>query len=195
MEKYANRLFYWKIPQQMIFEDYPVNNIKRKNFDCFWDEMAVEIPSDKWKDTDPAIRKFFAQHRKRGIEIFGNTQDYMMLDINARRMATKVYETHKLVGTRDPSATLPPLKIIWGIIAQWQLDKKCIRVDDMDRRHIGVLPEFISISKKLTSIYDTTEDIDKAEKTKLQHVELECDTCLGRGYPRHKCIKIEHLPI
>jgi hypothetical protein len=187
-EANKDRLFYWQLPQQMIFEDYPTNRRIRRNFDLVWDEMAVELPSDAWRDTDPAIRRFFAQHRKRGVQIFGNTQDYMMLDINARRMATKVYETHKILGNRDPSSTLPPVKLIWGVIIIWQLDKRLIREDAGNKKHLDLIPEFLFITKKLTEAYDTTEDIAKNPKLKLQHVEYWCDTCKGIK-------KIEHIPI
>lgn len=186
-EEWKDRLHYWKLPQEMIFKDYPKNKNIRRNFDVVWDEMAVEIPSDRWKDTDPEIKRFFAQHRKRGIQIWGNTQDYMMLDINARRMATNVFETHKIIGNRDPSATLPPIKHIWGLVIIWELNKNLIREDSQKREHLTMFPDFLWITKELALAYDTTEDIDKNQKTKLQHVELECDTC-GK-------IKYDHIPI
>lgn len=187
MERNKDRLHYWRYPQEMIFSDYPDNKIIRRNFDCVWDEMAVELPSDRWKDTDPSIRRFFAQHRKRGVQIWGNTQDYMMLDINARRMATHVYETIKLCGSRDPSPTLPPIRLIWGIIMIWQIDKRSIREDGQKKIHVNMFPELMFITKQLTDVYDTGEDIDKSAKTKLQHIELICDKC-GK-------IKVEHSPI
>jgi len=193
-DRYSDRLFYWQIPQQMIFEDYPDNKKKRKNFDCFWDEMAVELPSDKWKDTDPSIRRFFAQHRKRGVQIFGNTQDYMMLDINCRRMATKVMQTAKVIGNRDPSPTLPPIRTFWGLIFRMELDKQSIRSDDMNRKRIGIIPELIWITRKICMSYDTGEDIDKTEAHgKLQHVEYVCDKCKKNGMPERVWHKLEHL--
>lgn len=184
-KKYADRLRYWHEPLEMIFTDYPYNKKIRRDFDILWDEMAVELPSDKWKETDPEIRRLFAQHRKRGIQIYGNTQDYMMVDINARRMATEVWQTHKICGNRDPSSTLPPLNFYWGMIFKWQLDKQCIRADDMDRKHVDLLPDIIFITKKLVQAFDTTEDVNQKEKTVLWHKERTCPIC-------HK-IKIEHL--
>lgn len=181
-EKYKDRLRYWKNPLDMVFVD-DQRKIIRTNFDCLWDEIAVEIPSDKWKETDPEIRRFFAQHRKRGIRIWANTQDYMMVDINARRMATHVYQVHKIIGSRDPSPTLPPLKKIWGMVFVWELDKAYIRQDDMDRRHLTLLPYVIFINKKLCLAYDTSYDISK-EFLELRHIERECKVC-GK-------VKVEH---
>jgi len=186
-EKNQDRLRYWRIPQQMIFSDYPENKTIRRNFDCVWDEMAVELPSDRWKDTDPNVRRFFAQHRKRGIQLFGNTQDFMMVDINVRRMITHVFQTRKIIGSRDPSATLPPVGIIWGLVLIWELDKALIRENADKREHVTLFPEILWITKKLALSYDTGEDINKAEKMRLQHIEYRCDKC--------KYVKREHIPI
>ena len=176
-KKYTGRWYYWQTPLEMIFSDYPKNTKVRVNFDCVWDEMAVELPSDKWTQTDLEIRRFFAQHRKRGIRIFGNSQDYMMVDINARRMATDVFMCHKIVGNRDPSATLPPVKHIWGIVFAWQLDKQAIRSDDMDRKHINLFPHFVFITRKLIEAYDTTEDIYRQLNLLYVHQIKKCATC------------------
>lgn len=190
-EKYRNKYkgYYkhWDHPLEMIFKDYPENKQIRKDFDCMWDEIAVEIPSDKWKDTHPEIRRFFAQHRKRGIQIYANTQDYLMLDINARRMVTSVFKCNKIIGSRDPSATLNPIRFVWGLVFIWQLDKECIRRDDKDQRRVTLLPEFFWITKERCDLYDTTEDIKQNTKNRLLHVELECDKC---GFIRQEHLKI-----
>lgn len=175
-ERYRDRLFTWHNPLEMIFEDYPRNQIIRKNFDCVWDEMAVELPSDKWKDTHPEIRAFFAQHRKRAIQIYGNTQDYMMVDINARRMATKVFESFKIIGSPDPDPTFPPIKHPWGIVAKWELDKRLIRADAQDRIRVSIVPRITWISKYLCNAYNTAEDIRPAE-IELKHIVRSCKLC------------------
>lgn len=181
MKKYAGQIIYWTNPLDMIFEDYPDCKKIRRDFDCHWDELAVELASDKWKETHPEIRRFFAQHRKRGIEIFGNTQDYMMLDINARRMATNVFTVKKIIGSRDISATLPPVKKVWGVICKWEIDKKSIEMDNVDYKRLSIIPSVFFINKTLTDFYDTTEDIKPAGYDDLKHVVKICKVC---GYKK-----------
>jgi hypothetical protein len=176
LEKYEDRLKYWQDPMEMIFTDYPTNKIKRRNIDVVWDEIAVELPSDRWKDLDAEIRKFFAQHRHRGIRIFANTQDYMMVDINARRMATKVFEIKKKIGSKDPSPTLPPVKYIWGLALKWELNKQLIRKDDQVRKKQSIIPEFVWITRKYVELYDMTYDIDKKVEY-LVHRKRTCPVC------------------
>jgi len=174
--KYKDRLVLWHNWEQMVFTDYPKNSIVRRNFDCIWDEIAVEIPADRWKDTDLELRRFFAQHRKRGIEIYANSQDWKMVDINARRMIHRVHETIKVLGSRDPSATLPPIQKPWGIILKWDIDKELIKESQAEKKKVGFLPGLTFISKKLVNAYDTTEDIAATERI-LKHSTRKCGIC------------------
>jgi hypothetical protein len=173
---YHNRLFTWHDPLEMIFKDYPQNKEYRKSFDCVWDEMAVELPADHWRDTHIEIRSFFAQHRKRAIQIFGNTQDYLMVDVNARRMATRVYQSFKFVGSRDPDPTMPPIPFVWGVCGKWELDKSLIRADAMDRVKVDFFPTLTIITRRLVNAYDTTEDIKPAD-VELKHTMRKCKVC------------------
>jgi len=149
MEKYADYILYWQDPTELT---------GMRDFDLVIDEISSFFPSDKWKDTPLDVRRMFAQHRKRGMEIFANTQSYKMLDINCRRMLSRVYELTKLVGSRSPSATLPKIKYIWGLIAMIELDPTSLE-DDAQKKRITILPDFLVISKRKADLFDTTEDI------------------------------------
>lgn len=177
-DKYPDQIIPWHNPLDMIFEDYPAMKVIRRDFDCFWDEIATELPSDSWKDTHLEVRKFFARHRKRGVEIYANTQDYMMLDVNARRMGTEVYKVIKLIGSKDISATLPPVKNPWGIILKWRVKKKSIEIDSKDYELRSKIPAgILFIQKSLIDLYDTTEEFDKSDYDDLQHIEKRCKIC------------------
>lgn len=174
MEKYKEYIVYWKDPMELI---------GLKDFDLFIDEIAVYFASDKWKDTDVEVRRMFAQHRKRGMEIFANTQDYKMVDINCRRMLSKVYQLYKVIGSRSPSATLPVVKRPWGIIFQFELDPESLE-DDGEKERVG-LPTFFLITKKLTLVYDTTEDIKAGPPMPWKHISRgDCQHC-GFNKPLH----------
>jgi len=192
MKKYQDRLHYWENPFEMIFKDYPYNRILRRDFDCFIDELAGYLAADKWRECPEQIRKFFARHRKRGIRIFGNTQDYMMLDINARRMATEVYKVRKLIGSPDPSPTLPPIKHIWGIIITRQVDKRSVEQDVLKAEAVG-WPEITWIGRDLTDFYDMTREVIDMEEPELVHKMRRCKIC-GQEHIYHdnKCVITKH---
>lgn len=165
-EKYKPFIKYWNDPMELI---------TMKDFDLVIDEIANYFPSDKWKDTHHEVRRMFSQHRKRGMEIYANTQDYRMVDINCRRMLSTVFQLYKIVGSRSPSATLPEIKHPWGIIMQLELDPETLE-DDKEKERLG-WPEFFFITKKLTSLYDTTEDIKPAPPPHFHHIDRTCLSC------------------
>lgn len=166
MEEYKKYIVYWTDPMELI---------KMRDYDLFIDEIANYFPSDKWKDTHYEVRRMFSQHRKRGMEVFANTQDYRMVDINARRMLSRVFQLYKVIGSRSPSATLPDVKSPWGMIAQFELDCESLE-DDKEKERVG-LPSFFFITKRLTSMYDTAEDIKPAPAPNFHHIDRRCDTC------------------
>lgn len=165
-DEYVDYIKYWTDPMELV---------KMRDFDLFIDEIANYFPSDKWKDTHYEVRRMFSQHRKRGMEIFANTQDYRMVDINCRRMLSRVYQLYKVIGSRSPSATLPAIKHPWGVIAKFELDSETLE-DDKEKERIG-MPSFFLITKKLTQLYDTTEDIKPAPPPHYHHVERSCLDC------------------
>jgi len=173
--KYTH-LKHWCELLPMIYVDYPNCTIPRRDFDCFIDELAEYLSSDKWKECDKRIRRFFRNHRRRGVRIYGNTQDYMMLDIYARRMATRIFKTRKLIGSPDPSPTLPPIKHVWGLIITRELDKKSVEKDTLMAQTIG-LPSPTLISKNLTDFYNTRAETESFEEPELLHRVKICKIC------------------
>lgn len=146
-----------------------------RNCDIFIDEIGAILPNDGWKDTPLETRRFLAQHRKRGIEIYANTQDFSMVDINARRMMSRVFHAIKVIGSRDISATKPPPKYVWGIIAVMEITNFKTATSVKERQFDG-FPSFIMLDQDLVDIYDTTEDIKGAGYAPLRHVRRVCET-------------------
>jgi len=146
-----------------------------RNCDVFIDEIGAIFPNDGWKETPLESRRFFAQHRKRGIEIYANTQDFAMIDINARRMMSHVYHATKCFGSRDISATKPNPKFIFGLVAVTEIENFRTATSVEAREFKSDFPDFFWIDKDLVDIYDTTEDIKGAGYAPLRHVTRTCE--------------------
>jgi len=180
-EKYADRLVYWSD----LYDLTKVNDA-----DIVIDEVAVHLPSDRWADTHFEVRRMLAQHRKRGLEIFCNTQDYKMVDINFRRMLHRVWSVQKISGSADPSPTLPPIKKIWGIFFRWELGS-FRDLEEGDFSHASFLPRPYLIRRKYIEMYDTREDIKPSPPPKWKHIERDCELPECRSLPPHK--RIQHI--
>jgi len=148
---------------------------KKKDIDIIIDEVSVYLPCDRWKETHFEVRRMLAQHRKRGLEIYANTQDYKMIDINFRRMVKYVFVVKKVFGSRDPSSTMPPIKYIWGFYIKREVDVSSL--EDGKEINVGLIPSFKFITRNFTEIYDTREDIKPGLPPKFKHIERECAEC------------------
>jgi len=158
-----------------------------RNVDIAIDEVGNYFPADGWLNLPRWLRALFAQHRKRGIRIFANTQDYKAVDINFRRMVGVAYRMRKLFSSRDISATLPPVKTVYGLIMRQQFDPSQIEQEGVNSprlRDITAIPTFFWLSNKLISVYDTTQDIPAYMPNELEHQEKFCTVC-GKVHVTH----------
>lgn len=131
--------------------------VNLRNVDLLWDEIATELDSRNFASLSEELKRFLSQYRKRGVDIYSNTQDFSMIDARARLMVTRVATLKKLIGSRDPSATKPTLKNIWGLILVRDVEN--IMSDDPHNKRYSMTFSTFFINKRDISIYDTTQDI------------------------------------
>jgi len=89
-----------------------------------------------------------------------------------------VYLT-KIVGSRDPSATTPPPRWIWGVVAKVYLDPRNYQEDR--KLTSGVFAGFIFINRKGVELYSMHNDIKPGKYPPLQHRSRHCPNC---GYQK-----------
>lgn len=145
-----------------------------RHVDLIWDEIATELDARNWPNLSPETMRMLSQYRKRGIDIYANTQDFSMVDVRARLMITSVATLTKLIGSPDPSATKPEVKKVWGVVLirgveNWketQAEKK---------RYSFFNWSMMLIERELVDMYDTTQDIQHGGYPALRHVERFCE--------------------
>ena len=168
------------------------SNVLTKLHDCdiLWDEIATELDSRNWVNLSVEMKRFLSQYRKRGVDIYANTQDFSMIDARARLMITKVQTLTKIAGSPDISTTKPRPKVIWGLVLirgvanykQTEPEKKQYSLFDWS---------LMLIEKELVDIYDTRQDIKIGELPRLRHEVRKCEF---HDTPGHDCtfIKVIH---
>lgn len=155
---------YWSDPKQIC---------KLRDCDIIWDEIATELDSRNFANLTAELKRFLSQYRKRGIDIFANTQDFSMIDARARLMISNVKTLYKIAGSEDISTTKPKPKRIWGIIAIRDVEN--FRETEPEKKKYGLIPSFFFITKQLISLYDTTQDIPQGEHPTLHHEVRKCE--------------------
>lgn len=173
-KRYKNYLRYWTDPAELV---------QLKDCDVFWDEIATHMDATQWEKVPLELKRFLQQHRKLGVRIFGTTQDFAMIDKSFRRMTHEVLYLTKLVGSRDPSPTRPPVKNIWGLIIIRKIDP--IDYDEEDKKHTakGFIP--MLITKRKVELFDTRQIIKVGKYPPLQHIVRECLQC-GKVHTIHR---------
>lgn len=154
---------YWTDPEQLV---------KMRDCDVFIDEIATYFDSTQWANMPLPVKRWLQQHRKFGIEIYGTTQDFAMIDKSMRRMTTDLFLLKKLFGSRDKSTTKPDPKWIWGLVALRELDPTTY--DEQTSKFQTGLPGFMWIDREGTQIFDTTQEIKSGKYPSLNHIERDC---------------------
>lgn len=154
---------YWVDSSQLV---------KLRDCDIIWDEIATELDARNWPNLSIEMKRFLSQYRKRGIDIYANTQDFSMIDARARLMISNVRTLTKIMGSRDLSTTKPPPKYIWGPVLI--RDVINFREADPEKKRYELIPSLMWISRDLVAIYDTRQDIALGKPPPLRHEVRFC---------------------
>lgn len=149
-----------------------------RDCDVVIDEVATYFDARLWETLSLEMRRWLAQHRKFGIEIYGTSQDFAQVDKAFRRLTSDLLYLTKLAGSRDISATRPPPKYIWGIAMVRDLDPTTYD-EQKSKFATSGLPKFMLITRKGTEVFDTRAEVKLSSALPLKHIEKECElpTC------------------
>lgn len=164
-EAYPGSVRYWEDPRQLV---------KLRDCDVIMDEIATYLDATQWANMSLEFKRWLQQHRKFGIRIYGNTQDFAQIDISMRRLVSDLIWLTKVAGSRDPSPTTPPVKKVWGLVVKRELDPQAYSEDKKEAK--GKLSfSFLLITKRLVSVFDTRQEIKSGEYPAMRHIERMCE--------------------
>lgn len=175
-KEFPDQIRYWAD----ISELTPLRNV-----DVIWDEIATHLDATQWQFMPLELKRWLQQHRKYGLEIYGTTQDFAMIDKSMRRLTSDLLYMTKIFGTRDISPTMPAVKWPFGMILVQTFDP--VRYDEQISKFQAVgIPRFFWITKSRVKVFDTTEEIKMGKYPPLRHIERDCELPNCRHLPAHK---------
>lgn len=169
----AGYIHYWSSVEEIT---------KLRDCDILWDEIATELDGRNYANLSEELKRFLSQYRKRGVDIFANTQDFSMIDARARLMVTRIASLYKIIGSPDPSPTKPVIKFIWGVIAVNEVED--FLANEPHEKKYHPIPSFFFIDRQDVEIYDTRQDIPISPPLPLKHIVRQCE---HRHDPNHPC--------
>jgi len=178
--RYKTWIEYWTNLSELV---------KLSDVDVIWDEIATELDARNWANLSTEVKRFLSQYRKRGIDIYANTQDFSMVDVRARLMITSVKSLSKVLGSPDISTTKPPPKVIWGFVLIRQVLNWKETNPEKKKYSLMDLLNWLIIEKDLVEIYDTRQDIQLGAPPPLRHEDRYCEFYDTVG---HACYRKAH---
>lgn len=167
-QQFSDFIFYWSDPRELILI---------KEADIFIDEVANYFDSQNWELLPMAVKSWLRLHEHYGIDIYANTQDYSTIDISFRRLTSSLYRIKKIIGSRRPAKTKPPVKYIWGLAVINELDARAFDEKTQDTSSIG-FPSFMFYTKdKTDNVFDTLADVALGDLPPLRHMVRKCESC------------------
>jgi len=182
----------------LIFWENLYDLIQHQDCDIIIDEVGNYFDSRGWEQLSLDARRWLTQGAKMGIEIYGGAQDFAQVDIAFRRLTNHLIHIKKVMGSRRPSNTKPPVSFIWGLCFMYELDPQTY--DEKKSKFGGFDPMSMRaflIRRRYCEIFDTTQKIKRSDLPPLRHMVQRCelDTCKLELYTtigghRHR---IKHL--
>lgn len=166
-DEYKNQIVYWSELEQLI---------GLRECDVIFDDMASYLDAQRWVDTPMSVKRWLRLHEHYGIDIYGNAQDFLTIDISVRRLCSSISRVAKVLGSKRPSATKPKIKFIWGILMIREIDILKYKSETQEKPFLG-FPKIEFIRRKYCEIFDTKQDIMQSEWPPLQHIERKCLQC------------------
>jgi len=145
-----------------------------RDCDVVIDEIATYFDARLWETLSLEMRRWLAQHRKFGIEIYGTAQDFAQTDKAFRRLTSDLLYLTKIIGSADISPTRPAPKFIWGLVMVRKLDPTKYNEEKSKFENDG-FPSFMVITRSRTSVFDTRAEVKMSQALPLKHLEKVCE--------------------
>jgi len=166
---------YWKdLDDLILLEDC----------DVIIDELGNYFDSRGWENLSLDVRRWLTQADKVGIEIYGSAQDFAQVDLSFRRLVKQLWYITKIIGSRRPSATRPPVKAVWGLCMVRELDPMGYKEDNKKFSSKSPVPSFFIIERSVCEIFDTKQKIEKSKPLPFKHAVRFCPEA-GCGFSKH----------
>lgn len=165
-DRYKEYIRYWVDLRQLT---------KLRDVDVVIDEVATYFDARLWETLSLEMRRWLAQHRKFGIEIYGTSQDFAQVDKAFRRLTSELVYLRKLIGTRDISPTRPPPRWVLVLSLKRNLDPTTYDEQKSKFASKDAIPFFIIITRADVDVFNTRAEVNLSKALPLRHIDRVCE--------------------
>lgn len=124
--------------------------------DIFINELIKYFPASGSNSLSNEQLDFLTQGAKNGVDIYAASQDFSQVHKQFRLLCNEVYVVTKLIGSRRPVKSAPPVKHIWGVCMIRQVNPSSFKGDSATMDSISVIPSFTVIQREDCERFDTS---------------------------------------
>lgn len=136
--------------------------LEMEQVDFFCDEIVKYWPARASEPLSFEDMHFLTQGAKSGIQIYGASQDFSQVHKQFRLLVNEVYVVRKLIGSRRPMKTAPPVKYVWGLCYTRQVKPESFKGDSVTMETIG-FPSMFLIDRIDCERFDTEYKIPQSD--------------------------------
>ena len=169
-----------------LIEDSNINYLSFKNLDdilyleecdIFIDELIKYFPASGSNSLTNEQLHFITQGAKSGIHLWGASQDFSQVHKQFRLLVNEVYIIKKLIGSRRPMKTAPPVTKVWGICSKQKVAPQSFKGDSTSMDEVQGGLSLFFIKRDDVERFDTSYKIPltKLPVRKIRRQEEFCD--------------------
>lgn len=176
--------------------DSNINYLEFKNLDeilyleeadIFIDEVIKFFPASGSSSLSNEQLHFITQGAKSGIHLWGASQDFSQVHKQFRLLVNEVYIIKKIIGSRRPMKTAPPVTSIWGICTKQKVSPTSFKGDSTSMDEVEGGLSFFFIRKVDVERFDTSYKIPQS-KLPVRKIRRQEEYCDEDGFKRVRYI-------
>lgn len=130
--------------------------------DIFINEIIKYFPASGSQPLTHEQMDFLTQGAKSGVYLYCASQDFSQAHKQFRLLVNEVYVVTKIIGSRRPIESGPPINKIWGICMLRQVSPSSFKGDSVTMESLG-WPSMFFIRKEDTERFDTLYKVPLTE--------------------------------
>jgi len=154
--------------------------------DIFMDEIIKFFPASGSNSLSQEQLHFLTQGSKSGVNLYGASQDFSQVHKQFRLLVNEVNVITKIIGSRRPMKTSPPVKRIWGVCVIRSVKPSSFRGDSATMEADG-LPSLYFINREDCERFDTSYKIPQSSLP-TKKLKLQWEVCDEDGYKRKRYV-------
>lgn len=155
--------------------------------DIFIDEVIKFFPASGSSSLTNEQLHFITQGAKSGIHLWGASQDFSQVHKQFRLLVNEVYVIKKLIGSRRPMKTAPPVNKVWGICSKQKVSPQSFKGDSTSMDEVEGGLSLFFIKRVDVERFDTSYKIPQSTLP-IKKIRRQVEICDEDGFKRVRYI-------